>query len=471
MTETTSTVSGSASSHAYGELISGLRSAFRSGRTRPYEWRRAQLEGLLRMLDENEDELVRAVQGDLGRPEIEAFSADVGTVRVEIKHTLKHFASWMKPRKVSLPVTTMPGKGRVVPEPLGVALVIAPWNYPIQLLVLPMAAALAAGNCVVAKPSELAPASSAVLAQLIPRYLDDKAVAVVEGGVSDTTALLEQRFDHIFFTGSTRVGQVVMEAAAKHLTPVTLELGGKSPTIVAADADIDVAAHRIVWGKCLNAGQTCIAPDYVLAEASIRDALVDKMIATIGEYYGPDPKKSPSFGRIINRNHVARLQQLLTNHGGTLATGGDVDLDERYVAPTILVDPDPSSQVMQEEIFGPILPVLSVEGIDDAVDFVVERPKPLALYVFSSSRDTVEDVLLRTSSGGACVNHCVMHILPSDLPFGGVGPSGMGAYHGQRGFDTFSHLKSVLYKPQKPDPKILYPPYTSFKQKLVHKVF
>ncbi len=472
MTDTVPTTPESTdSSVAYAELVAGLRSTFRSGRTRPVEWRRAQLEALLRLLDENESELVRAIQDDLGRPAIEAFSADVGTVRVEIKHTLKHFESWAKPRKVGVPVTTMPAKGRIIPEPLGVALVIAPWNYPIQLLLLPMAAALAAGNCVVAKPSELSPASSAALARLIPRYLDDKAVAVVEGGVPETTAILEQKFDHVFFTGSTRVGQVVMEAAAKHLTPVTLELGGKSPTIVAGDADLDVAARRIVWGKCLNAGQTCIAPDYVLAEASIHDALVDKMVHTIEEYYGPDPKRSSSFGRIINRNHLARLQGLLDDHGGKVVTGGQIDPDDRYLAPTIVVDPDPASPLMQDEIFGPILPVLAVEGIDDAVDFVVDRPRPLALYVFSGSRDTVDDVLARTSSGGACVNHCVMHILPSDLPFGGVGPSGMGAYHGQRGFDTFSHLKSVLYKPQRPDPKILYPPYTSFKEKLVRKVF
>lgn len=470
MTHTVPTKSGT-SSDAYAELVSSLRSSFRSGRTRPMEWRRAQLEGLLRMLDDHEDELVRAVQDDLGRPTMEAFSADIGTVRVEIKHTLKHFESWAKSRRVNVPLTALPGKGRVVPEPLGVVLVIAPWNYPIQLLVLPMAAALAAGNCVVAKPSELSPASSAALARLIPRYLDDKAVAVVEGGVAETTAILEQRFDHVFFTGSTRVGQVVMEAAAKHLTPVTLELGGKSPTIVAADADLDVAAHRIVWGKGMNAGQTCIAPDYVLADASIRDALVDKMVSTIAEYYGPNPKSSDSFGRIINSNHLARLEGLLHGHGGTVVTGGEVDTDERYFAPTIIVDPNPLSPLMQEEIFGPILPVLSVESVDDAIDFVVDRPKPLALYVFSSSRDIVDDVLQRTSSGGACVNHCVMHILPSELPFGGVGPSGMGAYHGQRGFDTFSHLKSVLYKPQKPDPKFLYPPYSPLKEKLVRTVF
>jgi acyl-CoA reductase-like NAD-dependent aldehyde dehydrogenase len=301
-------------------------------------------------------------------------------------------------------------------------------------------------------------------------YLDDQAVVVVEGAVPETTALLEQRFDHILFTGSTGVGRVVMAAAAKHLTPVTLELGGKSPTIVAADADLDVAARRIVWGKFVNAGQTCIAPDYVLADASIRDRLVDRMTRTLVDFYGADPKVSTDFGRVVNAQHLDRLRGLLESAGGTIAVGGTIDEDIRYVAPTIVVDPDLEAPIMAEEIFGPILPVLAVESMDEAVRFVNERPKPLALYVFSGSGDVVDDVLDRTTSGGACVNQTLIHILPSDLPFGGVGPSGMGAYHGQLGFDTFSHLRSVLYKPQKPDPKILYPPYTAFKDKLVHKV-
>ena len=272
-----------AASDSYAELVAGLRDAYNRGHTRPMAWRRTQLEALVALLEENQDELVRALADDLGRPRYEAYSADIGSTRGEVKHILKHFESWAKPRKASLPITVQPAKGRIVPEPLGVALVIAPWNYPIQLLLNPIAAALAAGNCVVAKPSELSPACSAVLARLIPKYLDDQAVVVVEGGVPETTAILEQRFDHIFFTGSTNVGRIVMQAAARHLTPVTLELGGKSPTIVAADADLDVAARRIMWGKFMNAGQTCIAPDYVLAEASVRDKLVDKMAATLDE--------------------------------------------------------------------------------------------------------------------------------------------------------------------------------------------
>jgi aldehyde dehydrogenase (NAD+) len=454
---------------SYTDLVGRLRAAFNRGHTRPLAWRRTQLEALLSMLTENESAFVAALREDLGRPAMEAFGADIGATRVEVKYTLKHFESWAKPRKASMPITVQPAKGRIIPEPLGVTLVIAPWNYPIQLLLAPMAAALAAGNCVVAKPSELAPACSAVLARLLPKYLDDEAVVVVEGAVAETTALLEERFDHILFTGSTNVGRIVMTAAAKHLTPVTLELGGKSPTIVAADADLEVAARRIMWGKFLNAGQTCIAPDYVLVEASVRDELVDKMVSTLRDFYGDDPKRTGDFGRIVNQSHWHRLKGLLDTSGGTLVTGGVLDPDDRYIAPTVLVDPDPEAPIMHEEIFGPLLPVLAVESVDDAVRFINDRPKPLALYVFAGSSDTSDDVIERTSSGGACVNHCVLHILPSDLPFGGVGPSGMGAYHGRRGFDTFSHLKSVLYKPQKPDVKLLYPPYTAWKDKLAHK--
>jgi aldehyde dehydrogenase (NAD+) len=452
---------------SYAQLVDELRATFRTGHTRPYEWRKAQLEAMVRMLTDHEADFVRALHEDLGRHEVEAYGADIGFTRTEIKHLIKHLASWMKPGRAPVGLTSLPGKARIVAEPLGVALVVAPWNYPIQLLVSPVAAAVAAGNCVVAKPSELAPASSAVLARLMPKYLDDRAVVVVEGGVPETTALLRQRYDHIFFTGSTRVGQVVMEAAARHLTPVTLELGGKSPTIVAADADLDVAARRIMWGKCLNAGQTCIAPDYVLAEASIRDALVDKMVGVLREFYGPNPRASRDLGRIINTNHLGRLQALLEGSGGTVVVGGEVDPDERYLAPTIVVDPDRDSALMTEEIFGPVLPVLAVESVDDAVDFVLDRPKPLALYVFTGSDAVVDDVLTRTSSGGVCVNHCVLHIAPNELPFGGVGPSGMGAYHGKAGFDTFSHHKSILHKPQRPDPKLLYPPYTGLKAKIV----
>jgi aldehyde dehydrogenase (NAD+) len=363
-----------------------------------------------------------------------------------------------------------PAKGWVVPEPLGVALVIAPWNYPIQLLVEPVGAALAAGNCVVAKPSELAPACSAALARLLPKYVDPEALAVVEGGVDETTALLAERWDHIFFTGSTAVGRVVAEAAAKHLTPTVLELGGKSPTYVHASADLDVAARRIAWGKFLNAGQTCIAPDYVLVDQQVKDALVDKLTHQIGAFYGTDPKASKSFGRIVNGRHLDRLKGLLDSGAGTVAVGGQVDAAERFVAPTVTIDPSPDSAVMREEIFGPILPVLGIEGPEEAKSFIGARPKPLALYVFAQRDDVIDDIVDGTTSGGVCVNQTLLHLVPADLPFGGVGDSGMGAYHGKTGFDAFSHRKSVLRKRTRPDLKLLYPPYKPLVEKLVRRI-
>jgi aldehyde dehydrogenase (NAD+) len=423
---------------------------------------------MLQMLIDHEDDFVEALHADLGRPPLEAYAADIGTTKAEIKHALKHVASWAKPKKVNPGLTSMPAKAKIIPEPLGTVLIIAPWNYPIQLLLNPMAAAIAAGNCIVAKPSELAPACSAVLARLVPRYLDNDAITLVEGGVPETTALLELPYDHVFFTGSTAVGRVVMQAAAKHLTPVTLELGGKSPTIVAADADLGVAAHRILWGKHLNAAQTCIAPDYVLVESSVKDRLVDEKASVIGEVLGRDPQASPDFGRIVNDRHFNRLTGLLESAGGTVAVGGSSDAATRFIEPTIIVDPDLEAPIMQEEIFGPLLPVVAVDSIDDAIDFVNDRPKPLALYVFAGSPETAEHVLASTSSGGACVNQTILHIHTPNMPFGGVGPSGTGSYHGKFGFDAFSHHKSVLLKPQKPDPKLLYPPYTPLKDKIVH---
>ena len=448
-----------------------LRATFDSGRTRPLAWREAQLAGLRRMMEEAEDELVAALRADLGRPTTEAFAADIGHTKQELRHYAKHVAKWMKPTKVRLPATVAPAKGWTVPEPLGVALVIAPWNYPIQLLVEPLGAALAAGNCVLAKPSELAPASSGALARLLPQYVDPDAVVVVEGGVDETTALLAERWDHIFFTGSTAVGRIVAEAAAKHLTPTVLELGGKSPTYVHRSADLDVAVRRIAWGKFLNAGQTCIAPDYVLVDHQVKHAFIDKLTRQIGEFYGADAKASSSFGRIVNDRHVARLQGYLEDRGaGGIATGGQVDAAVKYVAPTVTVDPNPETPLMQEEIFGPILPVLGVEGPEEAKAFVAARPKPLALYVFAQQDDVVDDVVDTTTSGGVCVNQTLMHILPADLPFGGVGDSGMGAYHGKAGFDAFSHRKSVLRKPTRPDLKLLYPPYKPLVERLVRKI-
>jgi aldehyde dehydrogenase (NAD+) len=308
------------------------------------------------------------------------------------------------------------------------------------------------------------------MAELLPRYLDPDAIAVVEGGVEETTALLAERWDHIFFTGSTAVGHVVAEAAAKHLTPTVLELGGKSPTYVHASADLEVTARRIAWGKFLNAGQTCIAPDYVLVDDAVKDELVHNLVAQISDFYGPDPKGSASFGRIVNERHLRRLEGLLATGVGTVVAGGQVDAATRYVAPTLTVEPSLDSPVMREEIFGPILPVIGVADVGEAKAFISARPKPLALYVFAGESDVIDDVVDHTSSGGVCVNHTIMHLLPPDLPFGGVGDSGMGAYHGRAGFDVFSHHKSVLRKPTRPDLKLLYPPYKGAVEQVVRRI-
>ena len=450
--------------------VKTLRATFESGRTRPLAWREAQLAGLRRMMEDGESELVEALQSDLGRPRVEAFAADIGHTKQELRHLAKHVSSWVKPSRVRMPATVRPAKGWILAEPLGAALVIAPWNYPIQLLVEPIGAALAAGNTVLAKPSELAPACSAALARLLPQYVDSEALIVVEGGVEETTALLAERWDHIFFTGSTTVGRIVAEAAARHLTPTVLELGGKSPTYVHTSADLDVAARRIAWGKFLNAGQTCIAPDYVLVDHEVKDELVAKLTKQVRSFYGSNPQASKSFGRIVNDRHVERLSALLADAAGTVAVGGEVDASERFVAPTITVEPGPDSAVMQEEIFGPILPVLGVGGPAQAKAFIGARPKPLALYVFAQRGDVVDDMVENTTSGGVCVNHTLMHLVPADLPFGGVGDSGTGAYHGRTGFDAFSHHKSVLRKRTKPDLRFLYPPYGTVAERLVRRM-
>ena len=347
---------------------------------------------------------------------------------------------------------------------------IAPWNYPVQLLLSPIVAAVAAGNAVVAKPSELAPHASAALAALIAD-IGDPAIAVVEGGVAETTELLAQRFDHILYTGNGRVARVVMRAAAEHLTPVTLELGGKSPAIVSRNANIEVAARRIAWGKYLNAGQTCIAPDYVLVEETVHDQFVAALGTSITEFYGDDPQQSPDYTRIVNSPHFHRLEKLLDS--GTVAVGGTTDADTRYIAPTVLTGVSADEPVMGEEIFGPILPVLKVQSLDDAVAFVNGRSadggKPLALYSFSESDSENDLVIGSVTSGGACVNGTLLHISNPNLPFGGVGESGMGAYHGKFGFDAFSHRRGVHTRSTKLDPSMMYPPYTAKKRKLVRK--
>ena len=451
------------------EAVARVRRAFESGRTRPIEWRRQQLRGLLRILGDHGDELVAALARDLRKPPVEARFTDLAFTAAEVQHLLRNVERWAGPRRARLRLRDLPGRGSIVPEPLGVSVVIAPWNYPVQLTLSPLAASLAAGNAVVVKPSELVPHTSSLLARLLEQHLDDEAVAVVQGGPEVSTALLEQPVDHIFFTGSSAVGRIVAEAAARQLTPTVLELGGKSPVIVADDAAIEVAAARIAWGKCLNAGQTCIAPDYVLVGDGRRDELVDALTAAIRRYYGPEPSRSEDLAAIVDERHLARLLGLLDGHGGTVACGGEHEATTRRLAPTVVVDPDPASALMQAEIFGPILPVLTVARLDDAVEFVNARPKPLALYVFSSDDATVGQVSARTSSGGVCANHVMFHIGPPELPFGGVGGSGWGRYHGRAGVEALSNMKAVFERPVRPELSFIYPPYTKLKSRLLSR--
>ena len=450
--------------------LTRLRSSFESGLTRPLSWRRAQLTQMQRMLVEKEADWLDALRADLGKSATEGWATDIGTVNVEIDHLLRHLNGWSAPRKVRVPLKLGPGRATVVPEPLGVALILAPWNYPIQLLLLPMAFALGAGNCVMGKPSELVPATSAALARLVPGYLDERAVAIVEGGADVATALLAERWDHIFYTGNGRIGRIVMEAAATHLTPVTLELGGKSPALVDSESNLDVAARRIAWGRFVNAGQTCVAPDYVLVHRDVTEALLTKLAAAVRTFYGPDPRQSRDYARIVDDGHVRRLSALLDETKGRVVTGGEVEPSQRYVAPTIVRDVTWDDALMADEIFGPILPVIPVADMDAAIDAVNARPKPLALYLFTSRPGAADRVIERTSSGGVCVNGTIYQFLAPDLPFGGVGASGMGAYHGQRGFDTFSHLKAVLERATWADPSIAYPPYARLKDRILRRL-
>ncbi|MFC8201954.1 aldehyde dehydrogenase family protein [Streptomyces sp. NPDC057298] len=428
------------------DVVARLRATFRSGRTKPVEWRTGQLGRLREMLTAHGEDLAAALHADLGKSSTEAFRTEIDFVVREIDHTLEHLDGWLRPE--SAPVPAHLGADATAwtrYDPLGVVLVIAPWNYPAQLLLAPMLGALAAGNAVVVKPSEMAPATSAELARLLPRFLDTEAVAVVEGGVPETTALLAERFDHIFYTGNGTVGRIVMTAAAQHLTPVTLELGGKSPAFVDRDTDPAVVADRLVRGKFLNAGQTCVAPDYVLTDPETARALEPALAKAVEALFGADAASSPEYGRIVNERHFDRLSGLLGS--GRVVVGGDSDRATKYIAPTVLADVEPDAPVMREEIFGPVLPIVTVPGLDDAIGFINDRDKPLALYVFTESDVTRERLAEETSSGGLGFGLPLAHLTVSDLPFGGVGESGMGNYHGRYSIETFSHRKAVLEKP------------------------
>ena len=445
-----------------------LRAYFETGATKPLSWRLSQLDALEHFLMERDQDIEDALRADLRKPPTEAFTSEAGIALSELRLTRKKLASWMKPERVRTSKIAMPGRSYIYREPLGVTLIIGAWNYPLHLVLVPLIGAIAAGNCAVLKPSDVAPNVSALIAKWIPKYLDRKAVQVVEGSVPETTELLQEKWDHIFYTGNGTVGRIVMAAAARHLTPVTLELGGKSPCIVDESADLNMAAQRIVYGKFFNAGQTCVAPDYVLVHDHVHDALVNRMSSAIREFYGDDPKQSPDFARIVNERHHARLTRLLDD--ADVVAGGENDVSDRYIAPTILKNVKEDDAVMQEEIFGPILPVISVPSVDSAIAFVNRRPKPLALYLFGRDKDVHDRVLAGTSAGGTTINHIWLHLGVDQLPFGGVGESGMGAYHGRLSFETFSHRRAVLKKPLLPDPPLLFPPYSARKLRWIKRL-
>lgn len=454
----------------YASAIASLRATFAQGITRPLAWRRAQLKALKRLLAENRKEIERALYADLAKPSVEGWLADIALIDAEIDLLASHLGRWSAPRRVSLPLAQRPGSGWVVPEPYGVALVIAPWNYPLNLALVPLAAAIAAGNCAIVKPSEMTPATSSFIARRLPAYLDTRAFAVVEGGAGETGALLAERFDVIFFTGSARVGKVVMHAAAEHLTPVVLELGGKSPVLVDEDSATKVTARRIAIGKFLNAGQTCIAPDYVLVHERVAARFSDELARALEAFYGERPEANPDFARIVNDHHFTRLCKMLDASNGTVRSGGSRDRTTRYIAPTVVTTVGPDDALMHEEIFGPILPVLTVRDMDEALAFVAERPTPLALYLFSGSRRLGARVKRSARAGGVGINTTVLHFAIPNLPFGGLGQSGMGGYHGRAGFDAFTHYKSVLEKPRRIDLPVLYPPYRRWKRAILERV-
>ena len=444
--------------------VARARELYDSGVTRPLAWRLEQLGSLRRMLAERRTEFAEALGADLGKHATESLLTEIGFVTAEAAHLEKNLEAWLRPRPVAVPLAVQPAKAWTELTPLGVVLVIGPWNYPLQLLLAPLAGALAAGNTVVLKPSEHAPATSAALARWIPEYLAG-AAEVVQGGIPETTALLGLRFDHIFFTGGETAAKAVLRAAAENLTPVTLELGGKSPAYVDSSTDLARAAKRLAWGRFMNAGQTCVAPDYILATEDVLVPLERELVKAIGALFGPDSARSGSYGRIVNDRHFQRIAALAD--GSTVVHGGERDAASRHFAPTLL-RPAAGDTVMGEEIFGPLLPLVPVAGRDEAIRMINDGAKPLALYVFSNDAGTRRAFAERTSSGALCFDVPAAHLMVPGLPFGGVGGSGMGAYHGEHSLRTFSHERSTLAKPQRPDTlELIYPPYSPAKHRII----
>jgi aldehyde dehydrogenase (NAD+) len=452
----------------FSSMFADLKATFETERTMDLAWRAEQLTALEQMMHECEQEFMDALKADLGKHHQEAWTTEISYVASDAAYSRKRLKRWTKKKRVRTPMLGQPGKSWLQPEPLGVVLIIGAWNYPLQLTLAGLAAAIAAGNCAVVKPSELAPATSDVIARRVPEYLDGDCVKIVEGAVPETTALLELPWDHILYTGGGNVGRIVMAAAAKHLTPVTLELGGKSPCVVMPDADLKTTARRIAWGKFTNAGQTCIAPDYVLVDAETKKKLIPLLRQAVTEMFGDNPEESDSFGRIVSDRHFERIAGLIES--GEAVIGGQINAATKYIAPTVLTNVSADSPIMQDEIFGPILPVLVVEDLEAAIRYIRASDKPLAAYIFTKDANAESRFLKKVSCGNTCVNDTMMFMMVDELPFGGVGPSGMGNYSGEHGFRTFSHMKAVMKRGWWPDVALRYAPFTEGKFKMLRKL-
>lgn len=438
-------------------LVQRQKAFFKTGQTKDAQFRKTQLDTLQRAIGENQEKILKALQQDLSKSAYEGYLTEVGIVRDEIRFIKKHLLKWTKARRVRTHLFQFPGSSYIYAEPYGVSLIISPWNYPFQLVIGPLIGSIAAGNCTVVKPSEHAPRTAGIFSEIISNNFQRDYIAAIEGEAEVSQALLEEDFDYIFFTGSAAVGKLVMQAAARHLTPVTLELGGKSPCIVDRDVDLNLTAKRIVSGKFINAGQTCIAPDYLLVHREIKRELLERIKFFIHQFYGDDPQLSPDYPRIVNEKHFLRLKRLL--HTGTVIFGGHCDRQSLYIAPTLLDDIAWDDPIMQDEIFGPILPVLTYDDLADAVSRVKDLPQPLALYYFSNNRQNGEKIIREISFGGGCINDTLLHFANPHLPFGGVGSSGIGSYHGKKSFEAFSHQKSILKRSFRLDAPLRYPPY------------
>ncbi len=448
-------------------IVEKQREYFYTEETKDINFRISQLKLLKKIIIKNEEKLLIALKNDLNKSTFEAYETEIGTVLMELNYTIKRLRSWIKPKKVKTSITNFLSKSYIYSDPYGVVLIIAPWNYPFQLAISPLIGAIAAGNCAIIKPSEYATNTSKIVKEIINNNFKENFITVIEGGRDTNIKLLQQNLDYIFFTGSVSVGKAVMEEAAKNLTPITLELGGKSPCIVHNDADIKLAAKKIVWGKFLNAGQTCVAPDYLFVHKDIKHKLISCIIDTIKLFFGEEPKESLDYGRIINQEHLSRLEELLKE--GSIIVGGDIDKNEKYISPTIMENINWDNHIMKEEIFGPILPILEYSSLNEVITSIRNHGKPLALYVFTKCKEVEREVLEKLSFGGGCVNDTIMHLTSPYLPFGGVGSSGMGSYHGKASFDTFSHKKSILKSSSYFDIKLKYPPYGN-KVKLLRNI-